>query len=250
MIEMLRLFGAGALLSAMGSLARFAVVVITLVGALLAFSASARAEDAGTCFPKCRSGYVCSNENKCVSECNPPCSSGERCKAGQCAVDRNSDVEADAPVSSEPKKIEMVWAGGVGVHVSKVTAPVLLTSFSAAFGGRHAFLAGVQGGLAFFDNFVGGSDTVGEVGLNVGYRGIFTRGEVGVGMLVLVQPQVWFAGDALFGLGGAVGGVITYKRLVIEVPFAVSRVATFKNHLSTSHKAVVVTPSVLVGISF
>jgi hypothetical protein len=152
-------------------------------------------------------------------------------------------------VSSEPKKIEMVWSGGAGIHVSKTSAPVLLTSFSVAFGGRHAFLAGVQGGLAFFDNFIGTS-TIGEVGLNLGYRGIFTRGEVGVGILVVAQPQVWFAGDALLGLGGAAGGVLTYRRLVVEVPLGVSRVATFKNHLQTSKKAVVFTPTILVGVSF
>jgi hypothetical protein len=236
---------------------RFGVVFATLgfVFALL-FPSVARAQDAERCFPKCRSGFVCSAEAKCVSECNPPCASGEACRAGQCAIDRTSHAstsgesgEPDAPVSSEPKKIEMVWAGGAGVHVSKTSAPVLLTSFSVAFGGRHAFLAGLQGGVAFFDSFIG-TNTIGELGLNLGYRGIFTRGEVGVGLMVVAQPQVWFAGDALLGLGGAVGGVLTYKRLVVEVPISVSRVAVFKNHLQTSKKAVVVTPAILVGVSF
>lgn len=220
----------------------------TLPGFLLAFLASGHAEaDEGHCFPTCRSGYVCTPEGKCVSECNPPCDNGTMCKAGAC-VTPTSSADAAAPV--ETKKLEMVWAGGLGVHVSTVTAPVILTSFSMAYGGDHAFIAGIQGGVAFFSTFVGGA-TIGEVGLNVGYRGIFTKGDVGVGMLAVVQPQVWVGGyDALFGLGGAVGGVLTYKRLVIEVPLSVTRVAVVDDWFHTNQKAVVFTPAALAGVSF
>ena len=37
--------------------------------------------------------------------------------------------------------------------------------------------------------------------------------------------------------------------LVVEVPLSVSRVATFKNHLETSKKAIVFTPSIRIGVS-
>ena len=200
--------------------------------------------DEDRCFPKCRKGFVCGNEGKCVSECNPSCASGEVCRGGECALESSVSSPPRAP-----KPLEIWWLGGLGAHVSSASAPVLLTSFSVVYGGTHALVAGAQGGIAFFNTFLGGA-TVGEFGLNVGYRGMFTTGEVGAGILALVQPQIWIAGDALLGLGGAVGGVITYKRLVVEVPLSVSRVARFENHLETSDKAIVFTPSVLAGISF
>lgn len=218
----------------------FVFFAIVFMGLMLASPARADAE----CFPKCRSGFVCTPEQKCVSECNPPCGNAEVCKAGACVTESEA-----TPVSTETKKLEMVWSGGVGAHVSTVTAPVILTSFSVAYGGNHALLGGIQGGVAFFDNFIG-TATIGEVGLNLGYRGIFTKTDVGVGMFALVTPQVWTGGDALLGLGGTIGGILTYKRLVIQVPLNVERVATFKNHWSTSKKAVVFTPAVLAGISF
>jgi hypothetical protein len=140
---------------------------------------------------------------------------------------------------------------GVGAHVGTRTAPVALTSFSAAFGGDHAFLAGVQGGVAFFDDFIGTS-TLGEVGLNLGYRGIFTRSDVGFGILAVFQPQLWTGSSPLFGLGGAIGGILTYKRLVIEVPLSVEYVAVLgdRGYFSTSQAAAVFTPSIFAGLSF
>jgi hypothetical protein len=54
------------------------------------------------------------------------------------------------------------------------------------------------------------------------------------------------------GLGGAIGGVLTYKRLSLMVPLSVQRVADAgaNNYLTTSRSAVVVTPSVLAGVTF
>jgi hypothetical protein len=56
--------------------------------------------------------------------------------------------------------------------------------------------------------------------LNLGYRGIFARSEVGFGLLAVFQPQLWTGSQPVFGLGGAVGPVLAYKRLVIEVPLS------------------------------
>ncbi len=212
---------------------------------LLSLAPAPARADAPACFPKCRTGYVCSPQGQCVSECNPPCGSGETCRLGEC-------VGAESPAAPvETKKLEMVWALGVGAHVTTATAPVVLTSFSAAFGGDHAFLAGVQGGVAFFSDFVGTS-TIGEVGLNLGYRGMLTRSAVRVGVLAVFQPQIWTGSSPLFGLGGAVGGVLTYGQLVVEVPLSVAYVAVLGDdgYFSTSKAAAVFTPSLFVGVSF
>lgn len=53
---------------------------------LLLFADVARAE---TCQPACRKGYVCV-KGACVSACNPPCATGERCTGtGECEPDRS-----------------------------------------------------------------------------------------------------------------------------------------------------------------
>ena len=56
-----------------------------------------------SCFPPCRSGYVCHN-GSCIENCNPPCPNGEKCTgAGEC-VPANSmliaPVSPAAPSSS------------------------------------------------------------------------------------------------------------------------------------------------------
>ena len=219
---------------------RLASFLLVCAPGLLA--APARA-DAPACFPKCRSGYLCSPEGKCVSECNPPCAGSEVCRAGECIAQSQAPTVAKDP--------ELVLAVGVGAHVGTQTAPVVLTSFSAAFGGQHALLVGVQGGVAFFDSFIGTS-TLGEVGLNLGYRGMFTTSDVGIGFLAVFQPQLWTGSNPLFGLGGAIGPVLTYKRLVVEVPLSVEYVAVIGNegYFSTGQAAAVFTPSIFAGVSF
>jgi hypothetical protein len=230
----------------------------------LLFPVSAFADN--TCFPKCREGFVCNLEGKCVSECNPPCDDGDACRAGACipregnrkgqkrtavSTESTEGASTDDASPSEPKTVELAWTGGIGVHATTVTAPVLRTSFLVAVGGRHAFFGGISGGIAFFDNFAGGTGTVGEAALDLGYRGYFTTGTVNAGMFVAFEPQIWAgSGDALAGLGAAVGGVLTYGRLFVEVPISVVRVAPFEHHFDSGNSAVVVTPSVAVGLVF
>ncbi len=55
------------------------------------------------CFPKCRSGYLC-HEGKCISMCNPPCDSDEKCTMeGECVSKAAQEPPAVvAPVPSPP----------------------------------------------------------------------------------------------------------------------------------------------------
>lgn len=223
---------------------RLPFVLAWLAGACTLQLASPAQADSPACFPKCRSGYLCSPQGTCVSECNPPCGSGEVCKAGECVA----QPQATPAVTRNP---ELVLAAGLGAQVASETAPVVLTSFSAAFGGDQAFLAGVQGGVAFFKSFIGTS-TVGEVGLNLGYRGTFTRSDLGVGFLAVFQPQVWTGTSPLLGLGGAIGPVFTYGHLVVEVPLSVEYVAVLGDvgYFRTGEAAAVFTPSIFAGVSF
>jgi hypothetical protein len=82
--------------------------------------------------------------------------------------------------------------------------------------------------------------------------GLLPDTHLGAGMLAVVQPQFWLASSALLGLGGAVGGILTYKRLVLQVPISVTRVAALGtgDFWHTSKEAVVVSPAILVGVSF
>jgi hypothetical protein len=220
---------------------RIAILAVAAVGSFSSFA------NAAECFPKCRAGYVCSPEGKCVSECNPPCDGGLACRAGACVAEGEAP-----PAPAETKLVEVAWTGGVGAHVSTASAPFVHTSLSVAVGGEHAFLAGFQGGLGFFSSFIGTS-TIPELGLNVGYRGYFTnRGDIRAGMFAVAQPQLWLGSDVLLGLGGALGGVLTYKRLVVEIPLSVVRVAALgtADYLRTGKEAVVFTPSVRGGIWF
>jgi len=58
----------------------------------------------GTCFPACRSGFVCS-AGQCVSACNPPCPTSETCTAnGQCSEQM-----------TRSEKVKVGWARGASV---------------------------------------------------------------------------------------------------------------------------------------
>ena len=68
----------------------------------------------------------------------------------------------------------------------------------------------------------------------------------------MFQPQLWTGSSPLFGIGGAIGPVLTYKRLVIQVPLSVEYVAVLGSgsYFSTGEAAAVFTPSIFVGVSF
>ena len=52
-----------------------------------------------TCFPQCRTGYVC-YKGECMTLCNPPCSQKERCgNNGECVPINDSTVQGDQSCS-------------------------------------------------------------------------------------------------------------------------------------------------------
>ena len=59
-----------------------------------------KSDEGAKCFPKCRSGYLC-HEGKCISMCNPPCGSDEKCTLeGECVPkSAQAPPAAVAPVS-------------------------------------------------------------------------------------------------------------------------------------------------------
>ena len=55
-----------------------------------------------TCYPACRSGYVC-NQGACVSTCNPPCNPGQTCTPnGQC-LQYSMSSQPVAPNNTPPR---------------------------------------------------------------------------------------------------------------------------------------------------
>lgn len=67
------------------------------------FSAvAAMAQEDTSCFPACRSGYVC-YQGQCIEACNPPCPDGERCSAeGECIPVAKATRPPVAPIAPPP----------------------------------------------------------------------------------------------------------------------------------------------------
>jgi hypothetical protein len=60
---------------------------------MLIFPFLLNAEDSITCFPPCRTGYICHNDS-CISICNPPCPNGQKCtNEGECVEVEHSLME-------------------------------------------------------------------------------------------------------------------------------------------------------------
>lgn len=73
-----------------------------------------------------------------------------------------------------------------------------------------------SGGGAFPENA-----SFGIVGLDLGYRGNFRKGEgVQVGLLALVQPQIWAGGgnNGVLYVGAAVGPFVQFGIVEIHLP--------------------------------
>jgi hypothetical protein len=68
-----------------------------------AAKAEGEPDETKKCFPKCRSGYFC-HEGKCISMCNPPCDSDEKCTVkGECVPKAvQAPPAVVAPVPSPP----------------------------------------------------------------------------------------------------------------------------------------------------
>ncbi|AKU98965.1 hypothetical protein AKJ09_05629 [Labilithrix luteola] len=194
-----------------------------------------------TCFPACRSGFVCTPDGRCVSECNPPCADGEICEAHECrarnrsssrsgaapteirsssrsALSTGQDAATDADDGSEPAK---AVDGAFGMHtgpvvfIANASTPGLAFDFRYKTRGDHAFVAGARAAVGFAD----GPDFF-AIGPDLGYRGNFAHGnDLQAGLLVLAQPQIWAGGSAaMLYMGAAVGGFVQYGHFEIQLP--------------------------------
>lgn len=99
---------------------------------------------ASECIPKCREGFVCS-EQKCVSVCNPPCAAGQTCTSlGHCVTPASADTSTSEGsavpmmVPDEPQSHPELgpgdpgWATGAGIiGLVSAAAVVGLTAVSA-----------------------------------------------------------------------------------------------------------------------
>jgi hypothetical protein len=184
---------------------RFSFAVVTC-----SFVTEASAQS--SCFPACRKGFVCTAEGKCVSECNPPCGSGETCRSGECVSSQK--IEDEVAAKTPPPDGHFGAFAGPVVFAAKTSAPGLGMAFRYKTSGDHAFVVGPRAVLGLPE----GPDFV-VLGLDGGYRGNFASGSVQIGLLALAQPQFWVGGsDALFYIGGAVGPFVQFGRVEIQLP--------------------------------
>lgn len=79
------------------------------------FDSGVSEEPAKTCFPPCRTGYVCHpNTLECVSNCNPPCANWETCTAeAECAP--NSAAPARVRRESGDRRFRIALLGRFGL---------------------------------------------------------------------------------------------------------------------------------------
>ncbi|HVY25012.1 MAG TPA: hypothetical protein VHB79_00620 [Polyangiaceae bacterium] len=68
--------------------------------AILALGGTALAEGP-ECFPECRTGYIC-QQGSCVSACNPPCGSNERCTAAATCEPKPAAAPLPPPPQASP----------------------------------------------------------------------------------------------------------------------------------------------------
>ncbi len=167
---------------------------------------------AGTCFPTCRDGYVCSPQNTCVSACNPLCTAGETCAGdGTCVAEAARPVTTAAPVEERDPLIRIAPRVGGVYQYWKLS--------SKALGGgapSNAGVGGIAGGIELAIErwhlvtvprvvAVFGSDSQVELGIDLGVRFARRLGSGRVGIDGLFTPML-FPGVASEGAGFYWGG--------------------------------------------
>jgi hypothetical protein len=173
-----------------------------------------------------------------VSLCNPPCEGGEVCAAGQCTAKKKKssseaagaddatekrDAAPGAPLPDRPFEIGL----GLGFqHAGSVDffAPALSFHYVLALGLEPHLLFGVRAGGAF------GPATIGELGLDLGYRHRFGPADAALrgGFFVTFRPELWpgaatgssGSSRTAFVGGGSLGGFVELDRFVFRVPLA------------------------------
>ncbi len=120
--------------------------LICFLGLLVSVPAVAVETEATSCFPACRTGYLC-HEGRCISKCNPVCPRGERCTdAGECEAADDVDASARSEIAGPPRdesapvadRLEIqaqialmktgatsrIWAGGAVALAGVIAIPV------------------------------------------------------------------------------------------------------------------------------
>lgn len=177
-----------------------------------------------------------------MSLCNPPCESGEICSSGQCTAKKKASSAAASgdekaekaekadkaeAKSGEPLPDRPIELGlGLGFqHVGSLDyfAPALSFHYVLALGLEPHLLFGARVGAAL------GTSTVGEFGLDLGYRHRLGAADAPVrgGFFVTLRPELWPGASGSSGTsrtafvgGGSVGGFVELDRVIIRVPLA------------------------------
>ncbi|MBN1652663.1 MAG: hypothetical protein JXA30_02690 [Deltaproteobacteria bacterium] len=187
------------------------------------------------CVPKCREGYVCS-EQKCVSICNPPCAPGQTCTSlGHCVTPGSADTTASegtvVPLMVPEQKQshpelgpgDPGWATEAGIiGLVGAAAVVGLTAGSAYKHGEpaSAYLGiGAMGTLAVAGPIVAiGALSARSNPIHRGYPVVYTFSWIGYGVSLIygtallvdgmendgVKPG-WIAGAGVIGTLSLVG---------------------------------------------
>jgi hypothetical protein len=128
----------------------------------------AASPESESCFPACRTGYVCAR-GACVSRCNPPCGADETCTAqGECAARPPPAAQPVAP-QDEWKSQRFFFRAGGGAGYFDVERTVNYVGFSSN-GVTQNFPS---------DTTLNGPGAVGELSLGgVVAQGLVVGGEV------------------------------------------------------------------------
>lgn len=189
----------------------------------------------GSCFPTCRTGFVCNPANQCVSLCNPPCGGDEICTAeAMCIPDPALIAPAPLSVAVQPANIPRYGpSSAVGsperppsAMSSQYSSPAVTGSFRFDFG----LDVGVGGSLTYYEDSVEAGET--DLGTTFGFhlRGLFSLGEY-----VLLGPAISYRSMVtdperdprvtegperfgVLGLGAALGvhGVVDVGRVALD----------------------------------
>jgi hypothetical protein len=162
----------------------------TLLFAVPIFVLPQTASADATCFPACRTGYLCNAQGQCVSACNPPCDAQQACERGEC-IDKPAAKPDAAREAAPPRPFELT----LGVGAQKGTAGGAQWSVTPEVAFDYTFNAGQP-----FEVFVGGrarydfDASIGAAGGEVGVRGVVQSADAFVrgGLFASLRPEIAF----------------------------------------------------------
>lgn len=100
-----------------------------LIPTLFILPLIANAQNSKECFPPCRTGYFC-HEGNCISKCNPPCPSNQKCNdEGEC-------IEVDSSLTKTPSDktntVKKIVCDSVFIVRPELEASVVVGNFNEA----------------------------------------------------------------------------------------------------------------------